>query len=113
MPLKSDAIIALNSDVAVVEEHDDGTVIAYDNAEPRNVVSYDESAVTAKLSELQSSFDLDELRGARNKMLIDTDSWALPDTPDMTQAQLDYRQALRDITDTYTSLDTVVWPTKP
>jgi hypothetical protein len=31
----------------------------------------------------------------------------------MTSAQTTYRQALRDITDTYSSLDDVVWPEKP
>jgi len=31
----------------------------------------------------------------------------------MTEAQTAYRQALRDITDTATSLDDVVWPEKP
>jgi hypothetical protein len=30
-----------------------------------------------------------------------------------TDDQIAYRQALRDITDTYTSLEDVVWPTKP
>jgi len=53
-----------------------------------------------------------ELRAERNALLSSTDWWVLPDrTP--TQEQLDYRQALRDITNTYQSLDTVVWPTKP
>jgi len=31
----------------------------------------------------------------------------------MTAEQTTYRQALRDITDSATSLDDVVWPTKP
>jgi len=31
----------------------------------------------------------------------------------MTDAQTAYRQALRDITNTYSSLDDVVWPEKP
>ena len=31
----------------------------------------------------------------------------------MTQEQADYRQSLRDSTDTYSSLDDVVWPEKP
>ena len=53
------------------------------------------------------------LRKKRNQLLAETDHWAYQDTPDMTQAQLDYRQALRDITNTYTSLDDVVWPSKP
>jgi hypothetical protein len=30
-----------------------------------------------------------------------------------TDEQRAYRQALRDITDTYTSLEDVVWPEKP
>lgn len=52
------------------------------------------------------------LRHARNILLSDTDWWVMPDRT-ATQAQLDYRQALRDITNTYSSLDDVVWPEKP
>ena len=50
------------------------------------------------------------LRKQRNRLLAETDHWAYQDTPSMTQAQSDYRQALRDITNTYTSLDDVVCP---
>ncbi len=31
----------------------------------------------------------------------------------MSDTRTAYRQSLRDITTTYTSLDDVVWPTKP
>jgi hypothetical protein len=31
----------------------------------------------------------------------------------MTAEQITYRQALRDITQTYTSLSDVIWPEKP
>jgi len=55
---------------------------------------------------------LTDLRMVRNSKLTETDVWALSDRT-MTQEQTDYRQALRDITDSYTSLDDVVWPTKP
>jgi len=52
------------------------------------------------------------LREERNRLIAETDWWVLPDrTP--TQDQLDYRQALRDITSTYSSIEDVVWPTKP
>jgi hypothetical protein len=55
---------------------------------------------------------LRDLRLARGTKLRKTDWWVLPDrTP--TQEQLNYRQALRDITNTYTSLDDVIWPEKP
>jgi hypothetical protein len=55
---------------------------------------------------------LNELRRERDKRLAETDWWANSDLT-MTQAQIDYRQALRDITNTYSSPDDVVWPTKP
>lgn len=53
---------------------------------------------------------LDELRNERNQMLEATDYLALSDNT-LTSEMATYRQALRDITDTYTSLDDVVWPT--
>ena len=57
-------------------------------------------------------FELNELRKERNKRIAETDWWANSDLT-MTAEQTAYRQALRDITDTYTSLDDVGWPTKP
>ncbi len=54
----------------------------------------------------------DSLREARSQLLAETDWWVLPDRAP-TQAQLEYRQALRDITDNYSSLADVVWPEKP
>jgi len=53
-----------------------------------------------------------QLREERNQRLANTDWWVMPDRT-ATQAQLNYRQALRNITDTYTSLDDVVWPEEP
>ena len=55
---------------------------------------------------------LASLRVARDLKLSATDWWVMSDRT-ATQAQLDYRQALRDITNTYTSLDDVVWPEEP
>lgn len=72
--------------------------------------TWDELA--AKVSELSAGEDIFLLRMERDRLIAETDWWVLPDrTP--TQAQLDYRQALRDITNTYSSLDDVVWPEKP
>tara|TARA_B100000683_G_scaffold20815_1_gene19898 strand:- start:325 stop:678 length:354 start_codon:yes stop_codon:yes gene_type:complete len=58
---------------------------------------------------------LQELRQQRNRLLKDTDHWAYQDTATMTKAQTDYRQALRDITKTYSSVNDegFTWPTKP
>ena len=77
-----------------------------------NVVAWDATAVATKEAELQAAEDLRLLRVKRNKLLADTDYYGLSDLT-MTDAMSTYRQALRDITDTYTSLDDVVWPTKP
>ena len=68
--------------------------------------------VKAKYDELVASEPMRLLRVERNRLLSETDWWASADLT-MTQAQIDYRQALRDITNTYTSLDDVVWPEKP
>lgn len=70
------------------------------------------SQVSAKLTELQNAEPMRLLREERDRRLAETDWWVLPDRT-ATQAQSDYRQALRDITNTYTSLDDVVWPSKP
>ena len=66
----------------------------------------------AKRTELNNAEPLRLLRVERDKKLAETDWWASSDLT-MTTAQTNYRQALRDITDTYTSLSDVVWPTKP
>ena len=52
------------------------------------------------------------LRKQRDQKIAETDWWANSDLT-MTQAQRDYRQALRDITETYSSYLDVVWPVKP
>ena len=55
----------------------------------------------------------DEVRAERNKLLAETDWWALSDHT-MTQAQEDYRQALRDITTSQSNFPfDITWPTKP
>ena len=68
--------------------------------------------VKAKSDELIAAAPLKALRDERNRRIAETDWWASSDLT-MTAAQSAYRQALRDITETYSSLDNVVWPVKP
>ena len=68
--------------------------------------------VSAKQAELVAAQPLKELRAERDRRIAETDWWASSDLT-MSVAQSKYRQDLRDITDTYSSLDTVVWPVKP
>jgi len=59
-----------------------------------------------------AAFEMERIRSMRNELITETDWWANADLT-MTDGQTAYRQALRDITNTYTSLTDVVWPTKP
>jgi len=52
------------------------------------------------------------LRQERNSKLTETDFYGNSDVT-MSDAMTTYRQALRDITKSATSLDDVTWPTKP
>tara|TARA_R110000868_G_scaffold85685_3_gene240874 strand:+ start:1068 stop:1436 length:369 start_codon:yes stop_codon:yes gene_type:complete len=80
-------------------------------------LSEDEKALAiAKYEDNIAAIPLNELRNNRDGMLIQTDWTQAIDSPldDATKASwVTYRQALRDITDSYTSLEDVVWPTKP
>jgi len=74
-------------------------------------VSADEMSWRLSVDELAAE-SLQMLRQERNTKLAETDYLALSDNT-LSSEMSTYRQALRDITDTYQSLDTVVWPTKP
>jgi len=56
-----------------------------------------------------------ENRQKRDELIAGTDYWTFTDTPDMTPAQIAYRQALRDITShaNWPYLEEADWPTKP
>jgi hypothetical protein len=70
------------------------------------------ATVSAKKDELVAAEPMRLLRVERDRKLAETDWWAVADRT-MTAEQTAYRQALRDITTSATSLDDVVWPTKP
>ena len=72
------------------------------------------SAIETKRNEIYAAEKLDEVREERNKKLAETDWTQSRDvTLSNDSAWQTYRQALRDITDSATSLDDVSWPTKP
>jgi len=87
----------------------DGSAIESDNSADWGV-SWDE--VNVKLQDLNAREPLENLRKERDRLIAETDWWASSDLT-MTAEQTAYRQALRDITEDYSSLDDVVWPTKP
>ncbi|QZI94460.1 tail assembly chaperone [Methylophilales phage Melnitz EXVC044M] len=102
MIYKHEAIYKLNPSVVAIRDD-----IAYDVE--GNVVSYNNSAATTE-------GNITELRTERNAKLAETD-WVVTMHKELgtniPAAMKTYRQALRDITDSATSLDDVTWPEKP
>ena len=92
----------------------DGSFIYHDEQTPPT-----EEAIQAKLNELQNAEPIRVMREQRNLKLAETDWWCCSDqTP--TQAQLNYRVALRNLPSTESpsfddngKLTNVNWPEKP
>lgn len=70
------------------------------------------SAVKAKKDALVAAEPMRLLRVERDRRLAETDWWASSDLT-MSSERISYRQDLRDIPSSATSLDDVSWPTKP
>jgi len=110
MIYKDDAILALRPGASFktvdgVVEWLDGTL-----TEPTA------DQITAKYNELVAAEPLNEVRVVRNRLLAETD-WVVTMHKELgtniPAAMKTYRAALRDITDSATSLDDVTWPEKP
>ena len=74
------------------------------------------SQVQTKYNELVAAEPLNQVREVRNGLLAETDWTRMDDNGLSDSAKASwatYRQSLRDITDSATSLDDVTWPTKP
>ena len=131
MATVSEAILALNQNCQFVLEGEPTDAISF-NAGFRLVVGIDDNnlailsddsdaweeagitwgTVKTKLIELNELEPIKLLREERNRRIAETDWWASSDLT-MSAERTTYRQALRDITKTYSSLDDVVWPDMP
>ena len=94
---------------------------AYEDLVWRDEVSPkpDKESVMAEYAKLITAEPLRQLREKRNQLLTATDWMAVADRT-MTQAQIDYRQALRDLPETAEpqldeqgNLTNVTWPERP
>ena len=63
-------------------------------------------------TEAQIAIEGPKVREKRNNLLAETDWWSCSDRT-MTQAEIDYRQALRDVPQQENFPMEVTWPTKP
>jgi len=94
----------------VIGEDENGSAIESQEDDDWQGITWEK--VEAKLGQLILAEPLKLLRAERNRRIAETDWWASSDLT-MSAERTAYRQALRDITNTYTSLDDVVWPVKP
>ena len=97
--------------VVGVDEAND-TAILSDDTDDWEKAGITWGTVKTKLIELNELEPMKLLREERNRRIAETDWWASSDLT-MSAERTAYRQALRDITKTYSSLDDVVWPDKP
>ena len=96
-----------DNNVRFISGADENDLAIFTDTKP---VTYAE--VTAKLSELEVDEKWYDIREKRNKLLAETDFYALSDVT-MTTEMSNYRQALRDLPSTTSNPDDVVFPTKP
>jgi hypothetical protein len=108
-----DAIEALiPNEIFIISVIDGKEVVKYENPN----IAPTEKQIQAKILELQAAEPLRQLRQQRNQLLQQSDWMAVADRT-MTQAQIDYRQALRDLPSTADpqldengQLTNVTWP---
>ena len=71
--------------------------------------------IEAQFTAVEFDTAMEDLRAKRNRLLAETDHYALSDQTLSTEMTT-YRQSLRDITNgltTVAEVDAVTWPTKP
>ena len=92
------------------KDEDLSTLVWLDTAVARPT----DAEIIEKQKVLKAELPMKMLRMERNRRLAECDWTQSADVPvNIKNAWTAYRQALRDITNTYSSLDDVVWPTKP
>ena len=73
-----------------------------------------EASLEAGLVQAQDDFDWQDVRRERDKLLIDSDAYLMPDYPMEDKSDWEaYRQELRDIPQDYDDTDDVVYPEEP
>tara|TARA_R100000388_G_scaffold94241_2_gene80840 strand:- start:159 stop:524 length:366 start_codon:yes stop_codon:yes gene_type:complete len=119
IPKKADAISALVS--GPITAATDGSYVVYHDGQTPPT----EEEINAKFQELKTAYPMKLLREERDRRLAETDWWCCSDlTP--TQAQLDYRTALRDLPQNFSPIIDIItedgypivkeqtdWPEKP
>jgi len=79
--------------------------------EEGNILVLEDGELVLKPRQHQASWGM--IRKTRNKLLSQSDYTQMPDWPGNKTAWAEYRQALRDITTSFSDPNEVVWPKAP
>jgi|APSaa5957512535_1039671.scaffolds.fasta_scaffold46858_2 hypothetical protein len=110
--LKTEALLEIIKGKATHEWIEGEDPVFSDHSE--NFVPPTREEWDSKFEALKSAEPIRELREERSRLLAETDWTQGADIPEATKIKWQlYRQALRDITDRYTSVEEVIWPPKP
>jgi len=94
----------------VIENVNNEDIITTEHTVPENLRILTEEQIAQVIADSK----LVDLRSLRTALLAETDWTQNSDVPQATKDKwATYRQALRDITINYSSLDGVEWPAKP
>ena len=105
------AILKINPNAKVTVNANDINQITWHNG----TTPIPKADIEAQLPIVEFDMAMEDLRAKRNKLLVDTDHYALSDQT-LSDDMRTYRQALRDITNgltTVADVEAVVFPTKP
>ncbi len=112
MITKADAVLALKPGAVWTMRGDE--LVWQDD----NITAPTDAQIQTKYDELVAAEPLNDLRQVRDQKLAETDWIVIKEREEGGSVSnfadwKTYRQALRDITDSATSLDDVTWPEKP
>ena len=105
------AILKINPTAQVSVSDDDINTIVWENG----TTPIPKADIQAQFPIVEFDMAMEDLRSKRNKLLQDTDHYALSDQT-LTTEMTTYRQSLRDITNNLTTVEevnAVVFPVKP
>ena len=101
----------------IVQDKEDGNgpmIVQWNLDSPTKPTDKQLDSLETKATVIDNENSLVEVRRVRNQKLTETDWTQNRDVTLSNDADWKtYRQALRDITKTYKTLDTVKWPTEP
>ena len=106
-----EAILKINPNAQVSVSGDDINTIQWHNG----TTPISKADIEAQFPTVEFDMAMADLRAKRNKLLQDTDHYALSDQT-LSDDMRTYRQSLRDITNnlnTVEDVNSVTWPTKP